>query len=85
MRCLRVVFQHAATSDGSQAEGSKNVFATPFERQGSLIHLEPMHAVSGANSTEETTSQDGKSVVYCPVGTSKADSEKAGLLSSHTR
>lgn len=61
------------------------MFATPFERQGSLIHLEPMHAISSADSSDQSASQDGSGVVYCPVGTSKADSGRAGRPSNHAR
>ena len=53
------------------------MFATPFERQGSLIHLEPMHANSGASSSTpgQETPQNGADIVYCPIGTPAAKSE----------
>ena len=67
----------AATPTKGAAGGSKDVFATPFERQGSLIHLEPMHANSGASSSTpgQETPQNGGDIVYCPIGTPAAKSE----------
>lgn len=67
----------AATPTKGAARGSKDVFATPFERQGSLIHLEPIHANSGASSSTpgQDTPQNGGDIVYCPIGTPAAKSE----------
>ena len=67
------------------ADDSKDVFATPFERQGSLIHLEPMHATGDNTSADNTAAQNGDSVVYCPVGTPKADARRAGAPREHAR
>ena len=72
----------AAAPEG-QADGTKDVFATPFERQGSLIHLEPMHATG--TSSDSRASQNGKGVVYCPVGTPTADLRQAGASREHAR
>ncbi len=72
----------AAPAEG-QADGAKDVFATPFERQGSLIHLEPMDATG--TSSDDRASQNGEGVVYCPVGTPAADSRQAGASRGHAR
>ena len=69
----------AATPARGAARGSKDVFATPFERQGSLIQLEPMHANSGASSSKpgQEAPQNGETIVYCPIGTPTAKSGSA--------
>lgn len=69
----------------SPADDSKDVFATPFERQGSLIHLEPLHATGDGTSADGRPSQNGDSVVYCPVGTPTADSRQSGASREHAR
>ena len=78
---LTRAFSHAAAPE----DDSKDVFATPFERQGSLIHLEPMHATGTGASADDRAAQNGDNVVYCPVGTPKADSREAGAPQEHAR
>lgn len=80
---MKVLWSAAAPAE-AQPDGSMDVFATPFERQGSLIHLEPMHATD-KTASDDRASHNGDSVIYCPVGTPKAGTRPAGTPGEHAR